>query len=102
MDSIDQPNEKSKHEVADDAGPFRRYAETLLANGYSPIPTQRKNSKMPFETGWQQRCKQAIPFGHIGLDGRPIDDQCQLGVACGYQGLIALDFDGSVWTNDFV
>jgi hypothetical protein len=99
MDTINNPGGKSKPDTAQSGGPFRRHAKTLIDNGYSPVPTKPKDSKWPIEDGWQRRCKEA---NATGLNGKPIDGN--LGVACGFNNLVVLDFDdpnGHGWRKDF-
>src|SRR5215470_13606393 len=74
-------------------GPFNQTAKILLNNGFSPVPTRPDDSKIPIERDWSQRCHRAIagPINGAAVDG------CNVGVACGFNGLVAIDIDEEEW-----
>jgi hypothetical protein len=74
-------------------GPFNQTAQILLDNGFSPVPTRPDDSKRPIEDGWQQRRHTAVAGP---LNGHAVDG-CNVGVACGFNGLVAIDIDEDDW-----
>ena len=71
--------------------PFRETASLLIAAGYSPVPIL-PNTKRPALAGWQRLCDAPLSPDEIERFARsPI--AYGVGVALGFNGLIAIDID---------
>ena len=70
---------------------FARYHETLIANGFSPLPVTPRTKAVKLR-GWQRACLQPLSpaeRAELASGGVPYG----VGIACGYGGLVALDRD---------
>jgi hypothetical protein len=83
-------------------GPFIKISQLLIDNGYSPVPTKYKDSKNPIEKLWNRRCDKASLSILDGNDHITSLDDCNVGVACGYGGLLAIDIDDDNWQEIYL
>jgi hypothetical protein len=73
---------------------FRECAPALLSNGFSPLPivpnSKKPGIKYPM-SGWTKYCEAPASADEISEWSQHAN--CGIGVACGYQGLLAVDID---------